>query len=445
MKPVLKSLSGKIVAPSSSYLVSVALAVVSTWCGCTPSIEESRQVASRSEMPRDTTSANPQQEAGSSSPASALIEQIDNALANATRFLVEHQSPDGAWRSDTYAAFRQGDALSPLVLLALTALPTENQPNETIARGRKFLSSRVDATGNIILPNHGIAYPVYTAADNLRVIDKHDRSMATRLQQEAWLRYLRNHQLNKANGWNDTDQAYGGWGYDLEVPRKPAAGQPPNPLTEPNLSATVAALAGLQASGEAQVEERQAAASFVERCQNFAATETDTTWDDGGFYFIPTDEVRNKAGRSGVDPSGRVRFASYGSATVDGLRAMQLVGIPPEAPRMRAAWNWLAKNFSADQHPGIYSPEREAERNAVYFYYCNRLAELLAAEESEQIAWDREAWAQQLAVALLARQHADGSWKNPEPEVREDDPMVATAFAVRALAHCRRLLATDAK
>ncbi len=55
--------------------------------------------------------------------ALARDERIDPALAAAVRFLLARQSPEGAWRSEIYAAFKEGDALTPLVtgvLLALT-------------------------------------------------------------------------------------------------------------------------------------------------------------------------------------------------------------------------------------------------------------------------------------------------------------------------------------
>jgi hypothetical protein len=33
----------------------------------------------------------------------------------------------------------------------------------------------------------------------------------------------------------------------------------------------------------------------------------------------------------------------------------------------------------------------------------------------------------------VSLQREDGSWANPEKLVKEDDPLIATAFAVRAL------------
>src|SRR5205807_5753523 len=61
---------------------------------------------------------------------------------------------------------------------------------------------------------------------------------------------------------------------------------------------------------------------FVRRCQNWAdnCELRDSRFDDGGFFFLPDDPTRNKAGEAGTDRTGRTRFVSYGSTTADGLR-----------------------------------------------------------------------------------------------------------------------------
>src|SRR5262249_21333448 len=41
---------------------------------------------------------------------------IDRALASAARWLLGRQAPDGAWRSETYGVFKEGDALTPLAV-----------------------------------------------------------------------------------------------------------------------------------------------------------------------------------------------------------------------------------------------------------------------------------------------------------------------------------------
>src|SRR5207253_5385267 len=127
--------------------------------------------------------------------------------------------------------------------------------------------------------------------------------------------------------------------------RKPPAGRRTPPLTESNLSATVATLEALRAAGMANNHPAvRKALLFCERCQNFG---DEPAFDDGGFFFIYDDGVRNKAGVAGSDKQGRERYASYGSATADGFRALILCGLPPDHPRVGAARGWLQTHFNA--------------------------------------------------------------------------------------------------
>ena len=43
-------------------------------------------------------------------------------------------------------------------------------------------------------------------------------------------------------------------------------------------------------------------------------------------------------------------------------------------------------------------------------------------------------WRDQLTGALIKTQGTNGSWQNPAGEMRENDPLVATSFALLALA-----------
>src|SRR5207244_1816778 len=98
--------------------------------------------------------------------------------------------------------------------------------------------------------------------------------------------------------WKPTDRAYGGWGYSLVPPRKPAPGEPSSPLAEPNMSATRFAVEALRAAGSpADDPAIRAALAFIDRCQNFlpGARSGDLQLDDGGCFFMQDDPVRNKA------------------------------------------------------------------------------------------------------------------------------------------------------
>jgi hypothetical protein len=115
----------------------------------------------------------------------------------------------------------------------------------------------------------------------------------------------------------------------------------------------------------------------------------------------------NKAGEEGG------AYRSYGSATADGVLALRAAGAPAE-PALR----WLRSHHRTDEAPGFPDARRRFALG-LRFYYAAACAE--AAPE--------------LPVApLLGPQRLDGSFVNPELLVKEDDPLIATAFAVRALA-----------
>jgi squalene-hopene/tetraprenyl-beta-curcumene cyclase len=369
-------------------------------------------------------------------PASTQADRIERALASGGRYLIAQQAGDGAWRSDHYGALKDGASLSPLVLQALRALPASPERDDAYRRGLAYLASFVKPDGTIDPGPYGFNQPVHTSAGAVLLFSA-ENTASGRKMRDAWLAYLRERQLTEALGWQPADKEYGGWGYCPTLPRKPPAGQLTPPLTESNLSATLAALAALRAAGISSDDPViQKAKSFVERCQNFGEEQP---FDDGGFFFIYDDGVRNKAGIAGRDRQGRERYFSYGSMTADGLRALLLCGLPANQRRVVAARQWLEKRFSPTQHSGDYRPEREANREAVYYYYtCSAARALGELGSDEAVASARTfQWREALAQELVKRQRSDGSWANVAALVREDDPLIATSFAIRALVECK--------
>jgi hypothetical protein len=362
---------------------------------------------------------------------------IDRALAAAVHFLRGRQSPDGAWRSEVYGVFREGDSLTPLVLHTLLAASADGE-SAAVRRGSAYLAAliRPDGPGGV----RGLNYPAYTAALSGAVLS-HPCNSTHGQARAAWLGYLKERQLTEALGWHPSDPEYGGWGYAHGLPRKPPPGQPAPPFTESNLSATVFALEALQAAGALDEPTRERAQHFLGRCQNYQPDPArhDARFDDGGFFFIGDDPLRNKAGVAGRDRDGRQRYSSYGSTTADGLLGLLACGLSPASPRPAAARQWLAEHFSVAVHPGTFAADRRAVQASVYYYYCRSLARALGRcgiREVETPAGPVP-WAEALAEELRQRQRPDGSWVNHAVEVREDDPIVATALAAAALAVCR--------
>jgi hypothetical protein len=355
-------------------------------------------------------------------PSTVSLKQIPlGSLTLGTAYLREKQSPDGAWRSDVYATFKDGTALTPLVVTALQDAHDAGEDNPevkaAIARGIAWLARFSKPDGTIDPGPDGLDYPVYTAALTIKALS-HPTGKEYVRHRETWVRYLKDRQLTEKLGWKQEDKQYGGWGYCRVIPRKPEPNVIAPPLIESNLSATLFALESLRAAGEAGAEIRKAAAIFVRRCQNA----------DGGFHFIYDDPVRNKAGVASTDPPV---FHSYGSTTADGLRALHLCGLPIEA-----ASGWFVKHFRADMHPGTYVKAHEPNREAVYYYYVASVTK--AFREQKLKLPDGREWAAELEAELVKRQHKDGRWENPVDLVRENDPLVATANAVAALSNCKR-------
>lgn len=370
-----------------------------------------------------------------------LAAQIDQSRARARQYLLAHQSPDGAWRSDVYGFFKDGPSLSPHVLLALLDDRNNWPRSKQIVSGVDYLEALVSADGK--LPQDlELIYPVYTAAEAIQCLVTLSPAPARRKTLDGWLHLLLGHQLIEPRGWQPTDLEYGGWGYAQQPPIRKPAGAFRGPWDWSNLSATLDALGALRAAGDASEFKRVSSPAllFVQRCQNYRDPEMtgDGSPLDGGFFFTPSAAFRNKAG-SETDPQGRERFHSYGSMTCDGIQALLACGLPRDHPRVIAARRWLEANFTVAHNPGKFIAANEDLRDATYYYYARSLARALARLGDREIRTGdgKIDWAAALATELMKRQRPDGSWSNTYTDGKEDDPLVATPLALTALSVCR--------
>lgn len=224
-----------------------------------------------------------------------------------------------------------------------------------------------------------------------------------------------------ATGQNDpSDPWYGGVGY----------GGPERPDLS-NTSYLIEALVALDS--EAGDEAIQRAITFVSRCQNLDSPHNDTKFaalvNDGGFYYvIPTENV---------DPSTSDRYEangglrSYGSMTYSGFKSLIYAGLTEKDPRVKAALEWITKHYTVEDNPG--------QGDAGLFYYYHAFAAALKASKLDSITDDEgqvHDWRRDLATELASRQHDDGSWTNKNRQWFENDPNLATSFALIALSYC---------
>lgn len=380
----------------------------------------------------------------------AQLKRLDSSIAAAARYLIRHQSKDGSWRSETYGVFKDGPSLTPIVMSTLFFTPQPGPSvKEAYRKGVDYLLTLVKPDGAIDAGPRGLIFPVLSSASASRVVVLLEKTQRTLHGQESFMAYLGKRQLNAALGWQPSDREFGGWGFALEIPAKPGDGEPRKMMAESNMVATIFAVAALRSAKTAPDDQSyKDALTFVEKCQNFAAdsTSADPEYDDGGFYFIPGDPLQNKAGIAGKDRFGRERYYSYGSMTADGVRLLIRCGLPAEHPRVVAAMKWLEGHFDVRHVPGTYARDREVLRDATYFYYCWSVAHAFSGLGVKEIdAGDRKIdWANELTQELLRRQKPDGSWVNRYTDAKEDDPILATAWATAALALCRGSITGEA-
>ena len=304
--------------------------------------------------------------------------------------MLDAQSEDGAWRSTTYGAFKDGYSLTPMVLASLMFAPEVEGRAVAYARGVDFAATVV--VGDKLAAGFDApSYPVYTAALTAVVLSapQNRRHLPAR---DVLVRELRGLQLPT-----------GGWGY---TSRSRAAA---------NLSSTLWAVGALRLAGVPGDDADIARArGFVERCQNHPG--------DGGFFHSPDLPDSNKAGEDG----GRPR--SYGSMTADGVRA--LARVDGDADRSAAAVAWLSERFDPERNPGVFPEQDEVRRASAYYYW-------VWSASHAMLLSGQSGWARPLARAVVGRQDDDGGWRNGYTEMREDDALVATSMAMAALSVAR--------
>jgi hypothetical protein len=141
------------------------------------------------------------------------------ALRRGAAFLEQAQDADGAWRSTHYGFFRDGDALTPLILLALHGVPRSSRDDDAVAPGCRWLDALTDRlSGREVLP---LRYPLFTASYAARFYGaRGDRQRAG-----AWAALIESLQLTRALGWPADDPRQGGWS-DAPLPPVRAPGRP---------------------------------------------------------------------------------------------------------------------------------------------------------------------------------------------------------------------------
>ncbi len=343
----------------------------------------------------------------------SLKNEIQLSIDRGLNWLKSQQKPDGTWSNADHPA------LTCLPLIAFERDPQRKFQNpdsrpEFLEKGYAFVRSQAKPDGGVYstgLSNYNTSLALVCLLTRNLPAD------------EPLITKARSFIIGQQAKGMTTESLDGGIGYG------PTGVSPKR--QHPDLDNTLIALEALRTYRAARpnVETKDdldwnAAIQFLSRTQNLPESNPAASKDPanrGGFVYYP--------GYSNADPTdGTKPLRSYGSMTYAGLLSFIYADLKAEDPRVRAAEDWLQKNFSLDENPGM-------GRAGLYYYY-HLMAKGLTAAGKEKITLSNGTqidWPEALTKKLLDLQQGDGSWVNDTGRWMEKDPVLVTAYCVLAL------------
>jgi squalene-hopene/tetraprenyl-beta-curcumene cyclase len=350
--------------------------------------------------------------------ATPLEDKAHATIEKGLDFLKTQQKPDGSWE-------RPGDppAMTALPLKAFMGDPGHDADEPFLEKGFDKLLSYQKPDGGIfndVLANYNTAIAISALAAS--------KEAEYQPQMQKALEYLRRLQwtdkidkVPERQNVPSTDPRYGGFGYGKRE--------------RPDGSNMQIALDALHDAGvKPQDPAFQAAVIFASHLQNRSES-NNQPWagNDGGFIYTDADGGNSPAGEM-TSPDGRKLFRSYGSMTYAGLKSMIYAGLSHDDPRVQSAWNWITKNWTLDENPGLKSGNNNTAESGLYYYFHTTARALHAY--GQPIITDAQGaphdWRLELIDKLTTLQKPDGSWSG-QTKWMENNPTLATSFAVLAL------------
>lgn len=353
----------------------------------------------------------------SSNRYESLKQEMRQSIARGNAWLLSQQKPAGHWDDEGLPAF------SALALTALARDPNLKKQEAfpaPLESGFTWLLAQQKDDGGIY--NRGLS--VYNTATAVTAL-----IASSREAYEPAIVKARKHLID--NQWDigqkkETDNKNdGGVGYGSK-----------NDHTD--MSNTYLAVEALALSkkviedgkhGDQPDLDWDAAVKFLSRCQNLETTnDQDFASSDpnnkGGFIYAPGE---SKAGEEKL-PNGRIALRSYGSMTYAGLLSFIYAKLSPSDPRVTAIKEWLSKNYTLDENPGMGS-------EGMYYYYQTMSKALSAANiDTLTLEGGKQAdWRSDLGKKLLSSQRENGSWVNDNGRWMESNAVLVTAYTVLAL------------
>ncbi len=332
----------------------------------------------------------------------------DDLIVKAVQFLRPRQGEDGSWSSNL-----KEPGITALVITAMLRSKRVTASEPVATKALAYLEKFVGPKGGLSEAPHS----TYSTSVALMAFQEANKDHKYDAFLKGGQEFLKSTQFDETNGKPRDNSFYGGTGYGGDNSR-------------PDLSNTAFMIEALRDSGLAADDPAlQKVLVFVSRCQNLKGEFNDQPWagkvNDGGFIYT--------AANGGQSPAGKTAdggFRSYAGMTYAGLKSMIYAGLKPDDPRVKAATEYISKNYTLEENPG--------QGQAGLYYYYQTFAKtlyLLGKPTIVDAAGKEHDWRADLVAALARRQAENGSWVNRADRYIEGDANLATAFALLALAY----------
>ena len=334
---------------------------------------------------------------------------IETAITNGAAFLLGCQAADGHW-SDP-----QMPALTALPLWALSGCAKMDGVRERLSDGA--LKRAADYVLKTQRPDGGFYVPKpgrggsglgnYNTSVCLSAL--YDSGLAPKSAMLAARTYIASSQLT------GDDTMAGGFGYDRVSRRRYA--DLSNTSYAMSAMAKTASLEEFRTGGARADLDWDRALKFVESLMEREGS------DAGGAAY----NDRTPQAGTATNAQGRVHLRAYGSMTYAAVLSMCSARLDRGDPRVRQSLEYLAKNWTVDENPGMGS-------QGLYYFY-DIMARALSAARVDEVGG--HAWKKELSAKIISLQKPDGSWSNDNNRFWEADPVLCTSFAMIVLDLCR--------
>jgi squalene-hopene/tetraprenyl-beta-curcumene cyclase len=341
----------------------------------------------------------------------------DQVVDKAINYVKTQQALDGS--------FSKEKSLGVTGVVLTGVLKTGRVPNNDplVANGLKFLESLINGKeGHIAGDQPRPQLLNYVTSVNVMAFATADGNGKYKVIVDKAAHYLKQLQWDEAEGKGRGDNFYGGAGYDSK--------------SRPDLSNTQMFIDALKEAGIPQNDEAfKKAMVFVSRCQNLKGEHNDQPWaekiNDGSFIYSAAGPGETKS-----DPGPNGELPGYGSMTYAGIKSLIYAGVDKNDPRVKTALDWIRKNYTVDENPGM--PKARNQQGLYYYYHTMaKCMDALGEDYFVDAKGVKHDWRKDLFEALAKRQKADGSWSNDVDRWFEGDANLVTGFALMTLSYCK--------